>query len=106
MKQPTQKAHEQALRAMPCVVSGRFGDIELHHCMSGSMTQLGQLRGVGMKTSDWLRIPLDRRYHTGDLGIDALGVETWERTFGTQIQHLEAVSAELGYDVFALAGVR
>jgi hypothetical protein len=69
------------------------------------MRQFGQLRGVGMKTSDWLQLPLAPLYHTGDLGIER-GVETWEGRFGTQVEHLERVSRELGYDVFALAGVR
>lgn len=59
-----------------------------------------------MKTSDWLQIPLAKRYHTGELGIDVLGIETWEATFGSQVQLLEDVSRELGYDVFELAGVR
>ncbi len=104
MKSPSKKAHAAALRALGCVISG-LTPVELHHCMGGSMRQFGQLRGVGMRTSDWLQIPLAPRYHTGELGIDALGIETWERTFAPQVELLERVSAELGYDVFELAGL-
>lgn len=102
---PTLAAHAAALRDLGCVISGYRGPVELHHCMGGSMRQFGQLRGVGMKSSDWLQIPLAKQFHTGDLGIDVLGIETWEHTFGTQVEHLEAVCAQLGYDVFALAGI-
>lgn len=106
MSRPSLKEHAKRLREMGCVISGWRGAVELHHCMGGSMRQFGQLRGVGMKTSDWLQIPLQQMYHTGDLGIDVMGIETWEAAFGTQLQFLEDVSREVGYDVLELAGVR
>jgi hypothetical protein len=105
MRKPTIRAHCAALRELGCVIAG-LGPVELHHCHGGSMRQFGQLRGVAFKTSDWLQIPLLKRYHTGDLGVDRIGVETWEGHFGTQVGHLERVSWELGYSVFRLAGLK
>ena len=57
--------------------------------------------GVAQKQNPWLQIPLDVRYHTGDFGIDShIGVVTWERTFGTQMEHLIWVNEQLGYDIW------
>lgn len=67
------------------------------------MLEAGFKRGVGQKPSDWLCIPLDKRYHTGAQGVDRIGVKTFEATFGRQIDLLAQVSEELGYDVLALA---
>jgi hypothetical protein len=102
---PKLRDHCRALRDLGCVISDSR-PVELHHCMGGSMKVFGQLRGMAFKTSDWLQIPLQRRYHTGDLGIDQLGIETWEMTFGAQVKHLEEVSWQLGYNVFKLAGLK
>jgi hypothetical protein len=79
--------------------------VSLHHTHSGSIHALGFTRGVGQKTNPFLQIPLHAEYHyIGPYGIDAgMGVRTWEDEFGEQAEHLAWVSAELGYDVVALA---
>jgi hypothetical protein len=57
--------------------------------------------GMGQKQNPFLQIPLKDIYHTGDLGIDyGYGVKRWEEHFGTQMEHLEWVNAQLGYDIF------
>ena len=101
---PSLTAHVKTLRTLGCAVSG-LRPVELHHCKGGSMRQFGQLRGVGLKTSDWLQLPLAHRYHQGDHGIER-GVESWEALFGSQVEYLEQLCHELGYDVLALAGLR
>jgi hypothetical protein len=102
---PALRKHLAALRELGCVISD-LKPVHLHHCMGGSMRQFGQLRGVAFKTSDWLQIPLAPKYHVGDQGIDALGIETWEARFGTQVSFLERVSFQLGYSVFKAAGLK
>lgn len=97
------KEHEDRLRSLPCVVTG-IEDPEcmtLHHCHGGSMKDWGVHVGFGQKSSDWLQIPLLRKYHTGDLGIDSgIGVKTWEERYGRQIVHLRNIFEQIGYNGF------
>jgi hypothetical protein len=73
------------------------------------MLDVGVRRSTGRKTSDWLVIPLDAEYHVGRFGIDSgsksFYVKAWEERFGTQVEHLDAVSRMLGYNVWAKAGI-
>lgn len=65
---------------------------------------MGFGRGVSQKTSPWLVIPLCLNHHTGRAGVDSgMGVATWEGHHGSQVKHLETVSALLGVDVFEKA---
>lgn len=97
--------HLEALRELGCVVTGFRGHVELHHCHGGSMRELGgTLRGVSQKPSDWLQIPLAHWIHTGEHNPEQMGIETWERCFGRQIDHLETVCRQVGVNVFKLAG--
>jgi len=103
--------HHKRVRALRCVVSDD-PSVQLHHCKGGSMVELlgaAGNPGVGKKVSDWLVIPLNWRYHTGDFGIDNgqgpyKDKAAWEAAFGTQVGHLVQVSLALGYDVFHRAG--
>jgi hypothetical protein len=101
---PDLREHAAALRRLGCVVTGYRGFVQLHHCHSGSMCELGLVRGVSQKASDWLQIPLRPDLHVGIMGIDVVGVETWERDFGRQLDYLDEVCRELGVNVFRLAG--
>jgi hypothetical protein len=61
---------------------------------------------VGQKQNPFLQIPLHAEFHVGRRGIDyGMGVETWERNYGEQIQHLREVDCLLGYEesIFTLA---
>lgn len=95
--------HLKRLREIPCVVCGRT-DITLHHPHGGSIKLAGIYKGVGVKTSDWLCLPICFEHHVGDEGIDHIGVETWERKFGTQFEYLVNLSQELGVNLFQKAG--
>lgn len=60
--------------------------------------------GMGQKQNPFLQIPLNATYHVGDCGIDSgYGVETWEKHFGTQMEHLSWVNDQLPYNLFAEA---
>jgi len=97
------EAHHNAVRQLPCVVTGRH-DVTLHHCHSGSLGEAGIKRGVGQRPSDWLVIPLALELHIGD-GIDGgTGVKTWEAQHGTQMDHLKTICRQVGYNVFHAAG--
>jgi hypothetical protein len=59
----------------------------------------GAQRGCG----EALVIPLKAQFHVGEDGIDyGVGVLTWERWYGTQMDFLREVSELLGYDLFRL----
>jgi hypothetical protein len=92
--------HEKNLRELRCVVS-RKPDVTLHHVHGGSMKQHRWHVGMGQKQNPFLQIPLNAHYHTGNMGIDTgVGVITWERTFGTQMEHLAWVNDQLDYDIW------
>ena len=57
------------------------------------------LRGCG----EALIIPLKADFHIGNDGIDSgVGVLTWERWHGTQMDHLNEVNNQLDYDIYEL----
>lgn len=95
--------HRERVRELGCVICGSDKEVELHHCHGGSVTAAGFRRGLGQKTSEWLIIPLHRDYHTGKYNPEVIGVEQWEAVFGSQMDHLRAVSEALGYDVIQRA---
>lgn len=67
------------------------------------MKERGIHRSIGRKTSDWLVIPLSAHLHTGDFGIDRIGVARWERCHGKQADMLDLICKRLGVDVWAKA---
>lgn len=97
--------HERRLRQLPCAVSG--GKASLHHCHGGSMKLLRWHVGMGQRQNPFLQIPLAANLHyAGRDAIDgSIGVESWETKYGTQVEHLEWVAEQIGYDILALARV-
>ena len=83
------------------------GQLTIHHCHSGSMSDNGINRGVGQRPSDWLVIALPMELHVmSGLAIDgSIGIRTWEEKFGTQFNALIWVCHQLKIDVFEKAGV-
>lgn len=65
----------------------------------------GVSKGTGMKTNDWLVIPLCPNHHQGADGIDSSqnSVLEWEARFGTQVDYIAQVILRLGVDVWELA---
>ncbi len=64
------------------------------------MKDVGWHVGMGLRQNPFLQIPLLAKYHTGSFGIDAgVGVLSWERLFGTQVEWLEWVDDHLAYPV-------
>lgn len=97
------RTHEKNLRQLRCVVS-RSPFVTLHHCHGGSLKDLGWHVGIAQKQNPFLQIPLMDEYHTGNCGIDSgYGVNSWEKDFGTQVEHLQWVNDQLPYDIFMLA---
>ena len=95
------RRHWSRVAALGCSVSQRPNPT-LHHCRGGSLLERGVWRGAGRKTSDWLVIPLDAEFHTGGASTSAASPsEEWEPKFGRQADHLDAVCAALGVNVWA-----
>jgi hypothetical protein len=94
--------HEKYLRDLRCVVS-KSPFVTLHHCHGGSIKVHGWHVGMGQKQNPFLQIPLSWMYHTGDHGIDRIGVLTWEDRYGTQMEKLRWVNDQLPYDLFEQA---
>lgn len=98
------KRHWDRVARMGCCICG-MPYPTIHHVHGGSVKHLTQ-PGMGQKSSDWLVIPLDAKYHTGRYGIDgAMGVESWEKMFGAQLAFLDWVNARLPYDIYERAGL-
>lgn len=96
--------HWDRVAEVGCLLSGAPNPT-LHHCHGGSLREIGIHKGLGQKTSDYLVIPLASRFHTGEFGIDVIPVWEWEHRFGTQVGHLDDLCRQIGYNVWALAGV-
>ena len=94
--------HEKYLRQLRCCVC-RSPFVTLHHCHGGSILYSGWSVGMGQKQNPFLQMPLTIEYHTGDDGIDRIGVETWESRYGNQTDHLKWVNDQLPYDIFQQA---
>lgn len=102
---PEIQLHWTRVAELGCILSGRLNPT-IHHCHSGSISALGIHRGIGQKPSDWLVIPLDERYHTGQYGIDSgYGVISWERDFATQVELLDALSVKLNQNLWLKVGI-
>lgn len=96
--------HRTLVADMGCILTGKY-PATLHHCHGGSLKDNGIHRGMGQRPSEFLIIPLIADLHTGRDGIDSgMGVRTWERKYGTQMDHLREVSRRVKYNVFELAG--
>jgi hypothetical protein len=100
------RRHWDRLREMGCIVTGR-PDPTIHHCHGGSMRDLGIQKGIGLKTSDWLVIPLAAELHSiGPNAIDgAMGVKDWEYLYGSQVEYIDEVCRRIGIDVWVNAGI-
>ena len=97
------KEHHANVRGLRCVISANPA-VTLHHCHGASMTEAGYHSGGGKRgCGEALVIPLKAQFHVGDDGIDyGVGVETWEKWYGTQMEFLKEVGELLGYDLFQL----
>ncbi len=99
----TIKEHQANVRALRCVVTQNPWPT-IHHCHGGSMSLAGYHTGMGKRgVGEALIIPLKENFHVGDEGIDFnIGVTTWELWYGTQMEFLQEVNEQLGYNIFAL----
>lgn len=83
------------------------GEATIHHVHGGSCAGLS---GMGLKSNDWLVIPLCTDHHTGKNGIDTgqgtfRSVTAWEEANGAQLAFLVQVAMTLKVDIFARANV-
>lgn len=106
------KNHWNNLAELGCVVSGSHYGVTMHHCHGGSMLQVPGFENPGwsQKANDWLVIPLVAKFHTGKYGIDNgqgqyKSVAEWEQEFGLQVDFLDELCRELGYNVWNMAGI-
>ncbi len=87
-------------------LAGCPGRRTIHHCHSGSLSEIGIRKGLSQKSSDYLVVCLPESVHTGNQGIDSgYGVKSWEHDFITQVELLEWTGKQLGVNLFDLAGV-
>lgn len=67
------------------------------------MKERGFHKSASAKTSDYLCIPLCQNHHQGAEGLHQIGVQVWEERFGRQADHIDAIIARTGIDVWTLA---
>ena len=103
MKFPkTIREHWNNVGVLRCVVTGSPNPT-LHHVHGGSVAEAGYHTGVAKRgVSDALVIPLKSDFHVGADGVDTIGVETWERYYGSQMSFIQEVSYLVGYDLIKL----
>lgn len=103
MELPTSiKQHWNNIGELRCVVTGSPKPT-IHHVHGGSVLAAGYHTGVAKRgVSDALVIPLKADFHFGDDGVDTIGVETWERYYGSQMDFIKEVSYLVGYDLIKL----
>lgn len=101
---PDIKAYHARVRAIGCLISGSEKPT-LHHVHGGSCSSFTK-PGMSQRSNHYLVIPLAAKYHCLPGGIDGgMGVLSWERQYGRQLDMLLEVERLLGVDVFALAGI-
>jgi hypothetical protein len=104
-KTPVQRYWDRVAR-VPCLISG--GPAEIAHCHGGSMVPLMGPHAKGKKLArfDWLVLPLAPHYHRAEYrtGLDR-DVKAWERMHGSQVMWIGQLIANLGVDVWAMAGI-
>lgn len=101
---PSNAAHTRKLKQLPCMVTDRTDNLELHHAHGGTIREeLKITRGKSRRTNEFLRIPLTAELHTGALNPEAMGVHAWEQLVAKQTDLLERVSELVGYDVIGFA---
>lgn len=100
-----ERRHWHEVREAGCILT-QLPNPTIHHCHGGSMLPYVR-KGIGLKTSNWLVLPLDAPFHCfGEFAIDgAFGVKKWEATFGSQLYWLLELRKMLGYNFFERAGI-
>ncbi len=68
------------------------------------MKEIRAVKGAALKTNPFFQLPLCFRHHRGEFDLEAIGVDTWERKFGRQLDHLALLEPLIGYSVFIEAG--
>lgn len=86
-------AYFDRVSALGCMVCGAWPQI--HHIGGGSAADAGIRRGLSQKVSDEHVVPLCSYHHVGDQGIHKIGVRTWERLYGSQMDMWLAVQVRL-----------
>ena len=106
------KRHWDLVAQIGCLISWSDIGVTLHHVHGGSMLEIEGFNSPGwaQKANDWLVIPINEKFHTGDHGIDnGMGkyksVTEWEAAFSTQVEFLDQVCRQLGYNVWQKAGI-
>lgn len=89
-----EREHLSRVAALGCIVCRNLNlgetPAEIHHCSTGT--------GLSVRADDYHAIPLCHTHHrTGKNGVAVhAGRKSWENKFGTELQLLAQVNAELG----------
>jgi hypothetical protein len=92
--------------ASGCVICG--GPAEIAHCHGGSIRELGYVKAKGKKLDymDWLVLPLCPGHHRLTTYSLDINPRAWEEAHGTQVEHINALVARTGVNVWELAKSR
>ena len=96
--------YHRELKDLGCIICLTKQGLNLHHVLGGSIAKAGIEKGLALKVSDWLVIPLCINHHVGREGIHQIGVMTWENKFDTQLKYLKTLSNLYKINVFEKAG--
>lgn len=91
-KTKEERLHLMRTVELGCCVCKNLGHPDtvamIHHIRHG--------QGMSQRASHFEVLPLCHYHHQGEEGIHTLGRRRWEAKFGTELQLLEQVRAELG----------
>ena len=96
--------YHEKLKSLGCVICQTQTTLCLHHVLGGSVARVGIDKGLALKVSDWLVLPLCLNHHVGNEGIHQIGVLTWENKFGSQLHYLKTIGNIFELNLFELAG--
>lgn len=90
MSRPTkrQKARQDALRGLGCIITSCRRPAAIHHCLTGA---------GGRKDEDKV-LPLCHLHHQGDEGIHTLSRPVWEAKYGTEEELMAEALERLSHE--------
>lgn len=100
------KQHWNRISELGCIITGSpFPTI--HHIHGGSVKDIGIHKGLALKTSGWLVLPIRWDYHLGAAGIDSgvMSVREWEARNGTQVEMLDKLCIMLNMNCWKKANI-
>lgn len=81
-----ERKHMEKVASLGCIICG--SPCQIHHLRFGM--------GMGQRNSHFKTIGLCHYHHTGKEGIHTIGIKSWQKKYGTELELHEKVRQQLG----------